>query len=326
MGRSAIKAIESGIIALFFGNQNGDEPEDAGARLGCVARFFAFVLLFLALTALAAAEDKTVYFHSVTVEQGLHEGSITCIFCDVVVKGELHGDIVAIWGSVTVYGKARGDIVAVGGAVRVENGAEANHDIVVIGGQISSASAAASEKEGHVAFPWVHLPGQRSFGWRGIAGLLGFNVVCALLPTLLLRPRAVRSVAKASRRWFLTSVVGIVFVASYSYGLDALDEYMHASDLVAGIFSVIFLAILGIGIAGITYAMGDRLFPGLLLASLAAGVAILTTLELVPYAGLLVMIVATGWATGSALLSGLGFRGPRPPKSPRTTTDLKLLS
>ena len=87
----------------------------------------------------------------------------------------------------------------------------------------------------------------------------------------------------------------------------------------------ISLPILAIGFAGTAYNIGDRLFPGLLLASLMAGAVILTALELIPYLGLLAMILAASWATGSALWSGLGFRG-RPPKSPNRTEDLRLVS
>ena len=283
-------------------------------------------LFFLFLAMPASAEDETYSFRTATVAEGLHKGSITCLFCDVVVLGDLQGDVVTIWGSVTVSGKVRNDIVAVGGAVRLKNGAEVDSDVVAIGGPITTeGTVVAPGKEGFVAFPWVHMPGQRSVGWRGVIGLLGFNLVCALLPTLILRPRAVGSVAKVSHRWFLTSVVGFLFIIIYSQGLNALDEYLHSSDLVEGIFAFLFLAILGIGIAGIAFNIGDRLFPSLLLPSLLAGSVILTALDLVPYLGLLAMFLAASWATGSALWSGLGFRGPRLPETPKPTAELKLI-
>ena len=302
-------------------------PGNGGGRLDCVMKFSLLAIFFFVLVTRTSAAEETHYFRTITVAEGAQEDSITCLFCDVVVRGEVQGEVVTIWGGVTVSGKVRKDIVAVGGTVRLKNGAEVGDDVVSIGGPITSeGEVVAPGKEGFVALPWVHMPGQRSIGWRGAIALLGFHLVCVFLPTLILRPRAVQSVAKISQRWFLTSVAGFLFIAIYSYGLNALDEYLHSSDLVEAIFSFLFLSILAIGIAGTAYNIGDRLFPGLLLASLMAGAVILTALELIPYLGLLAMILAASWATGSALWSGLGFRGPRPPKIPNRAEELRLVS
>lgn len=302
------------------------EPEGPGSRIKCVAiATLLLVLLSLVFVLGASAEDKESYFRSVNLTEEKHEGSVVCIACDVVVRGDLHGDIVAIWGDVTVYGKVRQDVVAVGGAVHLKNGAEADQDIVALGGQITREGTVATPTGDATAIPWMHLPGQRSIGWRGALALLGFHLVCILLPALLLRPRAIRSVRKASQRWLVTGLLGAGVVVAYSYGMLALDEYLHVSDLVESVFAFIFLAVLGIGIAGIAYAIGDRLFPGVFAASLLAGAVILTILELIPYAGFLAMVVAASWATGAAIWSGLGFCGPRQPRVPKGL-GLKLTS
>ena len=283
-------------------------------------------LLGFGFVAAASAQDKKSYFRSVSVADDNSNGSVICMGCDVVVRGDLHGDVVVLWGDVAVYGKVRGDLVAIGGAVHLMNGAEADEDIVAVGGTITREGAVVTPGGRFTAVPWVHLPGQRSIGWRGAAALLGFHLFCALLPALLLRPRAVRSVAKASQRWLAAGWVGAGGIVVYSYGMWALDEYLHVSDLVESIFAFLFLAVLGIGIAGISYAIGDRLFPGMLVVSLLAGAVILTVLELIPYAGFLAMALLASWATGAALWSGLGFRGPRPPGNPKPRTDLRLTS
>lgn len=311
----------------FFIFKNEIGLENRAGWLGCMIRLTLFVSIFLVLVTRASAAEETHYFRTTTVAEGAQEGSITCLFCDVVVQGEVQGEVVTIWGSVTVSGKVSQDIVAVGGTVHLKNGAEVGKDVVAIGGPITSeGKVVAPGKDEFAALPWFHMPGQRSIGWRGAIALLGFHLVCVLLPTLILRPRAVQRVAKFSQRWFLTSVAGFLFIVIYSYGLNALDEYLHSSDLVEGIFAFLFLSILVIGIAGIAYNLGDRLFSGLLLASLAAGAVILTALELIPYLGLLAMILAASWATGSALWSGLGVRGPRPPKIPGRAEELRLVS
>jgi hypothetical protein len=313
-------------VREFFVHGNETSPRSGGLRLRSAMKFTLSAFLFFVLAAPASAKDEIHFFRTTTVAEGVHEGSITCFFCDVVVRGDVAGDVVTIWGSVIVSGKVREDIVAVGGTVRLKNGSEAGSDVVAIGGAITSEGAVvAPGKDGFASIPWVHMPGQPSIGWRGAVALLGFHLVCALLPTLILRPRAVQSVAKASQRWFLTSVVGFLFIVIYSYGLNELDERLHTSDMVEGIFAYLFLAILGIGIAGTACNIGNRLFPNLLLPSLLAGAAILTALELIPYLGLLVMILAVTWATGSALWSGLGFRGPRPPRIPNRSTELRLV-
>jgi len=302
------------------------ELEDLGSRIGCVSKATLLVVLLSLLFVLgASAEDKESYFRSVNLTEEKYEGSVVCIACDVVVHGDLHGDIVALWGDVTVYGKVRQDVVVVGGAVHLKNGAEVDQEIVALGGQITREGTVVTPAGDTTAIPWIHLPGQRSIGWRGAVALLGFHLFCALLPSLLLKPRAVRSVAKASQRWLVAGLLGAAVVVAYSYGMLALDEYLHVSDLVESVFGFIFLAVLGIGIAGIAYAIGDRLFPGMFVASLLAGAVILTILELIPYAGFLAMALAASWATGAALWSGLGFRGPRPPRVPKGL-ELKLTS
>jgi hypothetical protein len=314
-------------VQEFLTHNDEALPRSGGVRLRCAMKFTLFALLFLVLVTPAFAADEAHYFRTTTITEGTREGSITCFFCDVVVRGDVAGDVVTIWGSVTVSGKVRQDIVAVGGMVRLKNGAEADGDVVAIGGSIASeGTVVVPGKEGFASIPWIHMPGQPSVGWRGAVALLGFHLVCVFLPTLILRPRTVQSVAKASHRWFVTSVVGLLFIAIYSYGLGALDAYLHSSDLVEGIFSFVFLAILGIGIAGIAYNIGDRLFPGLLLPSLLAGAVILTVLDLIPYLGLLAMILAASWAAGSALWSGLGFRRAWPPEIPKPSSELKLVS
>ncbi|MBS1841187.1 MAG: hypothetical protein JSS69_11085 [Acidobacteria bacterium] len=296
------------------------------SRIRCVAKVaLLLILLGLGFVAAASAEDKESYFRSVNITDEPYKGSVTCIGCDVVVRGDLHGEIVSLWGDVTVYGKVREGVVAVGGAVHLKNGAEVGEDIVALGGQITREGIVATPANDSTAIPWMHLPGQRSIGWRGAVALLGFHLFCALVPCVFLRPRAVRSVAKASRRWLAVGLLGAAAIVAYSYGMLALDEYLHVSDLVESIFAFIFLVVLGIGLAGIAYAIGDTIFPGKFVTSLLAGAVILTVLELIPYAGFLAMALAASWATGSAIWSGLGFRGPRPPRVPKGL-ELKLTS
>jgi len=128
----------------------------------------------------------------VTVEQGTHQGSINCFGCSVVVKGDLDGEITTIGGDVTVYGKVRKDVVTVGGAIHLKNGAEVDADVVAIGGGITTeGTMTAPGKDAFASFPWMHLPGQMSIGWRGaLALLVSTRRACCCRSCCCAQPRA----------------------------------------------------------------------------------------------------------------------------------------
>jgi hypothetical protein len=170
----------------------------------------------------------------------------------------------------------------------------------------------------------MHLPGQLSVGWRGILVLLGFHAISILLPLLLLLPRRIQNVVVASRRWLVTGLVGMAAIVAVSFVLDLLDEELHAGDTVELIVIALFLSVLMVGISGVTFAIGDRLFRGKIVAAFLTGGLLLVALELVPYLGFAVMVLGSSWATGSALWSGLGFRGPQPPVRQKVSASLKL--
>ncbi len=287
-------------------------------------------LLFLAAIGMpvcagnALAEENS-YFRAVTLEQGLHQGSVNCFGCSVVVKGELDGEIVTIGGDVTVFGTVRRDIVAVGGAIHLKNGAKVNADVVAIGGRVTTEGNVAGPGK-FDSLPWMHLPGQLSIGWRGALALLGFHAVCVLLPVLLLRPWRVRNIASASSRWLVTGLLGLGAIVAISFLLAFLDEELNAGDTAELVVSVLFLAVLAAGIAGIALAIGERLFPKQLAGALFAGGLLLVVLELIPFLGFVVMVLGSCWATGAALWSGLGFRGPQSPSPRRVPATLKITS
>jgi len=155
----------------------------------------------------------------------------------------------------------------------------------------------------------MHLPGQLSIGWRGVVSLLGFHAVCVLLPLVVLWPRRIKNVTIASRRWLVTGLLGAGFIVGLSYLLGWVDDHLRWGDTAASVLGILFLAILAMGLAGISLAIGQRLFPIQLIAAIFAGMILLVILELIPYLGFVVMILGASWATGSALSSGMGFRG-----------------
>ncbi len=287
------------------------DPHKAPAGLGRLAGtvFTCFFAMVLGATA-TSAQERNSYLRRVTIEPGAERGSINCFGCSVVVKGDLDGEIVTIAGDVTVYGRVRRDVVAVGGAIRLKNGAEIDEDAVAIG--------LAPKREGFVALPWMHLPGQLSIGWRGVVSLLGFHAVCIILPLATLRPRRVRNVAAASRRWLVTGLLGAGFTVALSYLLGWIDDHVRSGDTISAILGTLFLAIFAMGVVGISLAIGDRIFQGRVIAAIFAGGILLVMLELIPYLGFIVMVLAASWATGAALWSGMGFRGTPAAKDSQT--------
>ena len=273
-----------------------------------------------------AKAEKNSYFRTVTVEPGARSESINCIGCSVIVKGDLDGEIVTIGGNVTIFGKVRKDIVAVGGNVSLKNGAEADADVVAIGGMVENEGAVMAPHAEFTSLPWMHFPGQLSFGWRGILALLCFQAISVLLPILTLRPRRIQNVVVASRRWLVTGLVGMAAIVAISLVLNLIDEELHSSDKVELTVVVLFLSVLMVGIAGVTFAIGHRLFSGQIVAAFLTGGLLLVALELIPYLGFLVMVLGSCWATGSALWSGMGFRGPQPPMRQKAPSTLRLTS
>ena len=295
----------------FSSNQPKFDPNDArtcAGRLAGIALLYMFAAILCATV--ASAQEKNSYLRRVTIEGSGEQGSINCFGCSVVVKGDLDGEIVTIGGDVTVYGRVRRDIVAVGGAIRLKNGAEIDEDAVAIGGGITTEGVVlAPKREGFAALPWMHLPGQLSVGWRGVVSLLVFHAVCVVLPLVTLWPRRIKNVAAASHRWVVTSLLGAGFLVALSYLLAWVEDHPRWGDTVASVVGVLFLAILAMGMAGISLTLGYRLFPSRLVAAIFTGGILLVILELIPYLGFVVMILGASWAAGAALWSGMGFRG-----------------
>ena len=287
------------------------DPNNALTGLGRLTAIVLACFFAMALGATAAsAQEKNSYLRRVTIEAGGERVSINCFGCSVIVKGDLDGEVVTIGGDVTVYGRVRGDVVAVGGTIRLKNGAEVDADAVAIGGEIKTEGVILAQKrEGFVAVPWMHFPGQLSIGWRGVVSLLGFHAVCIILPLATLRPRRVRNVAALSRRWLVTGLLGAGFTVALSYLLGWTNDHVRSGDTIAAILGTLFLAILAMGVTGISLSIGERIFPGRVIAAIFVGGILLVILELIPYLGFVVMILATSWASGAALWSGMGFRG-----------------
>jgi hypothetical protein len=314
--------------AVFSPHQVKVDPNNESAGLGCLAGIVltCFFAMVLGATA-ASAQERNSYLRRVTIEASGERGSINCFGCSVVVKGDLDGEIVTIGGDVTVHGRVRRDIVAVGGTIRLKNGAEIDEDAVAIGGGITTEGAIlAPKREGFVALPWMHFPGQLSIGWRGAVSLLAFHAVCIILPLATLRPRRVRNVAVASRRWLVTGLLGAGFTVALSYLLGWIDDHVRSGDTISAILGTLFLAIFAMGVAGISVAIGERIFQGRVIAAIFAGGILLVILELTPYLGFVVMILAGSWASGAALWSGMGFRGTPAAKDAQTPAVHRQIS
>jgi hypothetical protein len=283
-------------------------------------------LVLVSFAASSVAQERLSYFRTIVIEPGVYKGSVTCVACGVIVKGTVEGEVVAVGGDVIVYGKVDNDIVASGGAIHLKNGAAVTRDVVAIGGPITyEGQVTTPGREGYSALPWIHIPGQRSIGWRGALALFGFLIACVLLPIALLRPRRIQNVANASRRWIATGLLGLAAITVFTYLFDWIDQsWAKGSDTFEIAGGVVFLLLLAVGIAGIALAVGQRFFRGQFFPALAAGTALFAVLELVPVAGFVVMMAGGCWAMGSAVWSGLGFRTTQGPDKSSASAELRL--
>jgi len=173
-------------------------------------------------------------------------------------------------------------------------------------------------REELVALPWMHLPGQLSVGWRGV-GESSLDFTPSAFSCRWQRsgrdalgmsrsPRAGGSLQACSARalrWrchiFLDG-----FDRPRPLGGHAFSNPRH-----------IVSRNLRDGDSGNQSRIGDRIFQCRVIAAILAGGFLLVMLELIPYLGFLVMILAGSWAIGAALWSGMDSAGHRPPKTRR---------
>jgi hypothetical protein len=265
----------------------------------------------------AGNTDRTEVIRNLVVQPGEGVGDVVCLGCSIRVLGHVHGDAVAVGGDIEIDGTLDGDAVAMGGAVRIGSSAAVSGDAIALGGPLQLSPQARVNGE-RTALAYVGFPGQRRLHLRAVVGLIGINLLGALLGLAICRRRRVAALAAYVVRrpaWTLLAGAGVfVLVCALYAGTVFLGP---ALPTVAVLLTVALVVTWMAGFAGVASWVADRISSGRgSIRAVSLGAVVIALLELIPLAGFLVCASAALLALGSAALTGFG-RAPREP-APQT--------
>jgi hypothetical protein len=272
-----------------------------------VSFFFALVAAFALTTGAARASVQSID------HGGTYVGDV------IVEPGQtVDGDITVVFGDATIAGTVNGDVNVIGGTAQERPGALITGQVNMLGGDVA----------GDVV-PWAPRHVVRdAFGadvsvlWR-----IAWDVV-VLLVFLVFPIRTRIALERLERHPGLCAATGLLgWVA-----VLPLAGLLLVSILLIPLIPVEFVAIVVgvfIGKAALSLLVGRRLMElmnashtATPLASLVAGLVLLTAAELVPFVGglvtLLIGLVGLG-ATILAFVSESSFAGPMVPAAPPQT-------
>jgi hypothetical protein len=249
----------------------------------------------------AAAEDRVHCLWDILVSRNEIVGDAVCIACSIRVDGTVQGDAVSVLGNLEVAGTVGGDAVASGGGLRVARGASVGGEAVAVGGVVSREGGAkiADDVESR---PYVHLPGQRSVGLRGVAGLAGFDLALAVVFYAILRRRRTDAMAAfvASRPW-RTLVAGLVAGILGGLLFPLVEGMGRFADTGFTLLGVAYGSVAAAGFVGLCCLVGRRVVGRGGLPAVACGAAVLTGLFLVPLIGIVALVIIGAFAMGAAV-------------------------
>lgn len=290
---------------------------------------------------------------SVVVEKGVTARDATSVMGNVRVRGHVTGDAVAVLGTVTIEpgGRVDGDAVAVAGSVTIEPGGRVDGDAVAVAGSVhrrAGATIGGSVTQVGSAVALPSIP-----GWSGIPGLPGGSTGTAMLGgfilSLLFAVVAAVVVALFPDRMEMMAAVilehpGQSFGAALAGGLAIL---LISGALTITLIGIPLVLVVGLFTAGILLAgnVAVRLAVGVKLVEAAGqpakpmivcaviGSVVLALLKLVPYAGMLVLVMLSLLGFGAVVATGfgkrpdwlarrLGWQAPPPPNIPEARPPL----
>lgn len=269
----------------------------------------AVLVFFLGVSAQAVSRQN--YFRDLVVEQNENLETVVCFFCTIHVRGQA-AVAVTLMGGVEISGTVSDTAVACGGGVRLLSGGKAQGTFVTLGGPVENAAGTVLPAS-VTAYPWIQIPGQRQFFWKGALGLLGLALLLVLLSYGVLRKRRVQNVAAAvAGRKLATLLTGLfaltVTLLVIIYAEDAGDWEDY---LILGAPAAFFLLCLP-GLSAVALHAGSMLKRnGVASAGTILGGAILMVLlMLLPVAGSIVCLLAMCLAGGGLILSRFGGKAP----------------
>ena len=232
--------------------------------------------------------------------------------------GERADDVVAIGGDVTIYGMVRGDVVAVGGSVYLEEDAEVHGDAVAVGGEIHEEEG--SYVRGDIVEVDVfnigglghgfHFGGPHFWGWPWGFKVIGF-IGCLALGLILavLLPKQLEAVSgrirETPRSVLAYGFIGILLVVPVLIvlAISIVGILLIPLELAAVVFFGLF------GYYAVARVIGDKLSQSLgketpvVLLSLILGLVLLGIVDIIPFFGNLVVMVAGVMGFGAVLMA-----------------------
>ena len=215
------------------------------------------ILVFFACAIPAAAvpnpqanpQDRTHFFHDITIEPNDTANVVQCFGCNVHVRGHVTGDIVTGGGSVYISGPVDGDVLAVGGHIDVKAGGQLHGNAIAIGGYVTASGGGTTDRR-TVSAPYAIVPGQYRPTPRGIAILVVVNLLCVVIACAILRQKRVDNTA-----WTIWNrknmVLGVGIVALFlAWGFESLGRHLGPAEDSADMF--LGFVIIVIGAAGAT--------------------------------------------------------------------------
>lgn len=238
---------------------------------------------------------------------------------DITVEaGERADDVVAIGGDVRIYGTVRGDAVAVGGSIYLEEDAEVHGDAVAVGGEIYEEEG--SYVRGDIvevdAFHWgglwngFHFGRPHFWGWPWGFRVMGFIGCLALgLILALLLPKQLETVSGRIRETPLAVLaygfIGVLLIVPVLIvlAISIVGILLIPLELAAVVFFGLF------GYYAVAWVIGDKLSQSLgketpvVLFSLILGLILLGIVDIIPFFGDLVGLVAVVMGFGAVLMA-----------------------
>jgi hypothetical protein len=99
------------------------------------------VVAILILAVAASAKENPAYTHigrNITIDADQQAGDVTCIACNVYIRGLVSGDVTTLGGSIIMedHGQVGGDVTAIAGSLRLDSTAKIGGDATIVGGEM----------------------------------------------------------------------------------------------------------------------------------------------------------------------------------------------
>jgi len=258
-------------------------------------------------------EDRIRYFRNLEIAQGEKVRSATCVWCSIIVRGNVYERVTVLWGDATV--EREGGVKAIevsGGRITLASGAHAGDSPTLLanGGPIAVDPGIPTNPFFVRSLPQDFYPGQRSGTVEGVSRFALLVFLLAVCGEWLAWGSFRERVRKAARQPVGSGLLGIVLFF-LTWPLQFLMiVFLFSIPLMAGVLHTVapvaYLVLIALGFGALSEKVGSMLGVRNRVIALLAGAIFFFVLMLVPVLGYFVMIgtglVALGAGTGYLLL------------------------